>query len=437
MKAAAGLAVAVITTTWAHAQEAVQWRAQDGGNGHWYQFVAAQAEWPFARQAARARGGELASIVSSAEGEFIRSVCASPTAWIGACQDPDACEPGCGWRWSDGSSWEYQNWDPQSGEPNDGGCCWRSNEDVGEIRSGNGRWNDYLSRGVLPAIVEWSADCNGDGIVDHGQILAGQLADADGNGIPDGCESGLQPIHAYDFQTSARDRLGGADGALANGAMISSGALLTDGLNDHVQFPGQIIPTSGPFTVALRFKTLSVPPGWMELISQGCSGCGAFYLGRALNGQWRYWLDDAGVQTGVPFPIDGAWHHVAATYRPGGVTRLYVDGVPVGEYPATPLSAAGGPTRLACQFDLHENYHGFIDDLRIYDAELSAAQVAGLAGTCIADIVADGSINGADLGILLSQWGVVVGESRSDIDRDGSVGGPDLAILLSSWGACP
>jgi hypothetical protein len=37
-------------------------------------------------------------------------------------------------------------------------------------------------------VVEWSADCNADGVVDYGQILQGQLADANGNGVPDPCE---------------------------------------------------------------------------------------------------------------------------------------------------------------------------------------------------------------------------------------------------------
>jgi len=38
--------------------------------------------------------------------------------------------------------------------------------------------------------LEWSADCNNDGLVDYGQILSGQLADANGNNIPDCCEQG-------------------------------------------------------------------------------------------------------------------------------------------------------------------------------------------------------------------------------------------------------
>ncbi|MEY5032880.1 MAG: Dockerin type domain, partial [Planctomycetota bacterium] len=36
---------------------------------------------------------------------------------------------------------------------------------------------------------EWSADCNSDGIVDYGQIRSGELADANGNYIPDCCEA--------------------------------------------------------------------------------------------------------------------------------------------------------------------------------------------------------------------------------------------------------
>ena len=39
-------------------------------------------------------------------------------------------------------------------------------------------------------MVEWSADCNSDGIVDYGQILDGTLEDLDENGIPDCCDQG-------------------------------------------------------------------------------------------------------------------------------------------------------------------------------------------------------------------------------------------------------
>ena len=40
-------------------------------------------------------------------------------------------------------------------------------------------------------------------------------------------------------------------------------------------------------------------------------------------------------------------------------------------------------------------------------------------------------IDGADLTLLLTEWGGAA--SAGDLDCDGVVGGGDLALLLSSW----
>ena len=61
------------------------------------------------------------------------------------------------------------------------GWSWGDADDLGG-------WGCELT---LRALIEWSADCNGDGIVDYGQIRAGQLADANNNNIPDCCEQGV------------------------------------------------------------------------------------------------------------------------------------------------------------------------------------------------------------------------------------------------------
>ena len=45
-------------------------------------------------------------------------------------------------------------------------------------------------------------------------------------------------------------------------------------------------------------------------------------------------------------------------------------------------------------------------------------------------------MNGADLGILLAQWGVANANTVSDINRDGRVDGSDLGTLLAFWGPC-
>ena len=64
-----------------------------------------------------------------------------------------------------------------------------------------------MSGRVGGVIIEWSADCNHDGIVDYGQILNRQLADANANGIPDICE--VPTCHDVDLYTNGR--IDGAD----------------------------------------------------------------------------------------------------------------------------------------------------------------------------------------------------------------------------------
>jgi hypothetical protein len=53
---------------------------------------------------------------------------------------------------------------------------------------------------------------------------------------------------------------------------------------------------------------------------------------------------------------------------------------------------------------------------------------------CQADVNADGTVDGADLGLLVGNWG---GSVAGDIDASGTVDGADLGLLLSAWGACP
>ena len=62
-------------------------------------------------------------------------------------------------------------------------------DDDGVMLFPSGLWNDGLIHVAATYIIEWSADCNNDGIVDYGQILQGQLADTNANGVPDSCES--------------------------------------------------------------------------------------------------------------------------------------------------------------------------------------------------------------------------------------------------------
>lgn len=59
-----------------------------------------------------------------------------------------------------------------------------------------------------------------------------------------------------------------------------------------------------------------------------------------------------------------------------------------------------------------------------------------MADPCPCDLFDDQQVNGADLGVLLSQWGPANANTVSDINNDGRVDGSDLGTLLANWGPC-
>jgi hypothetical protein len=63
------------------------------------------------------------------------------------------------------------------------------------------------------------------------------------------------------------------------------------------------------------------------------------------------------------------------------------------------------------------------------------ADVTSQVCDCRADLSADGFVNGVDLAIVLSNWGVV--GSSADLTGDDTVDGADLGIILAAWGTCP
>ncbi|MCH2161988.1 MAG: hypothetical protein MK085_08970, partial [Phycisphaerales bacterium] len=52
---------------------------------------------------------------------------------------------------------------------------------------------------------------------------------------------------------------------------------------------------------------------------------------------------------------------------------------------------------------------------------------------CPSDLNGDDAVDGADLGLMLSQWGA---DGSADLNDDGVVDGADLGLLLAAWGNC-
>ncbi len=54
---------------------------------------------------------------------------------------------------------------------------------------------------------------------------------------------------------------------------------------------------------------------------------------------------------------------------------------------------------------------------------------------CPADLSGDGTVNGADLGLLLAAWGACP-DCPGDLNGDGLVNGADIGLILAAWGDC-
>jgi len=76
--------------------------------------------------------------------------------------------------------------------------------------------------------------------------------------------------------------------------------------------------------------------------------------------------------------VDGEWHHAAATFD-GRVMRVYLDGAQIGQLERPGEILAGGAARGSIGSSSGgECFQGTIDDLRIYRAALSSAEIATL-----------------------------------------------------------
>jgi hypothetical protein len=104
----------------------VQWRIEDGGNGHWYKAVlnTEHLDWTEAEEAAVAEGGYLATITSLRENQFVFGLVDAPeffSSWngagpaLGGVRTGDVPDPTVGWSWVTGETWRYTNWHP--GQP--------------------------------------------------------------------------------------------------------------------------------------------------------------------------------------------------------------------------------------------------------------------------------------------------------------------------------
>jgi hypothetical protein len=411
--------VTLFAASTAHAQQAVQWKVSDGGNGHWYSCERINQTWWEARNAATARGGDLASM--QLPGEYAVAVAllqreGVSRAWVGGSQSPSNpgySEPLGGWAWVTGEAIVAPRWAP--GEPNND-----NQQDYLEIYS-DGLLDDLQAEAPIPSLIEWSTDCNHDGVVDYGQCRDGSLPDYNGNNIPDCCERGEACVVGnYPVQWRTED---GGNGHWYRRVNPNSNLTWTQA-ETLCELIGAHLATV-PAASESAFVHLIV--GQSEVYLGGLQPPNSCEP----NCEWQ-WL------TGEP------WSYT--NWNPGepnnsNAEQNFLRTYPNGSWDDVQDGYAF-PFAIAAEWDADCNSDGVVDYGQILAGQLADANTNGIPDICEgptcrdADLFRNGVINGADLGILLSEWGPANPSTVSDITRDGVVDGADLGLLLSFWGAC-
>ena len=436
-KIQAASAVALALSSVSFAQQAVQWKVSDGGNGHWYELVLTPTWVDFAAASSIAaqRGGHLLTGCGS---EFDAAVTITgalspqawqlvpPNQWLGPWIGLQLS--GNMWGWVDGTTCAFDRWDTSRGQPD-----WIQNSPDGETvaflytfgPTPLPRAHDVtILRATRSLLIEWSADCNGDGIVDYGQCHDGSLPDYNGNNIPDCCEAGSACV-VGNYPVEWRI----AEGGNGHWYAVDLTPLWWDPWNQRAASLGAQLASVTSLSEQRHVVSLIGPMtkgGYPQLLWLGA-------LRRQCSWSWT---------SGEP------WNFTS--WAPGNPNGGCIDaqlGIFANQtQPEYNLGwddcicpSNGEPTAAVLEWSADCNNDGLVDKGQILRGQLADSDNDGIPNVCdcACDVFRDFNVNGIDLGILLGQWGPANQFTVTDFNQDGSVDGSDLGVLLGAWGPCP
>ena len=162
------------------------------------------------------------------------------------------------------------------------------------------------------------------------------------------------------------------------------GALSFDGVNDWVTIAdaNALDLTTGMTLEAWVYPTGNGGGAWRTVLIKQRSGGGVYNLYANVDTNAPAVRVIRAAQPTVPLDVRGgtqlplnAWSHLAATYD-GVTVRLYVNGAQVGSRAVSgALLTSTGVLRIGGNSILGEFFQGRIDEVRIYNRALSAADV--------------------------------------------------------------
>ncbi|GEM_PF-5078556 len=331
-------------------------------SGHWYEYIGKGCDyisiyaekypsWEIAKLICEKRGGYLVVISSAEENSFVRSL-GPESIFIGYYQDPDdltdnngipeGCpgnEPSGCWKWVDnpvGETSSYTNW--ASGQPDNSGA-----QHVARMKE-DGKWDDYHSNARLAFVCEYTQD--------PGRFLTYDAAPE----ITDGIDGKAMEFDGFDDYIE-----------------ISS---LPFGENKGNNTKVTIEIWSAPDKKSVRQIVFS--DSWQEI---GFHITNAFVVRAVLQGA---------ILPGVSLN-ESQWIFMSLIYdNETGVARFLVNGKEVGNATRDPSTTEFNDPPFAIGCDkgwVHDNYEGRIDEVRIWNTNLSKEDVyAHWVGSLIVDL---------------------------------------------------
>lgn len=140
------------------------------------------------------------------------------------------------------------------------------------------------------------------------------------------------------------------------------------------------------FSVSLWFNATSISNAFNYILSKNFGGAGVKWYGLQIlsDGTLQFTCDDGtdnvSVPTGAGFVSTGQWYHVVAVRAaaPTDLMYLYVNGALENSIDSSAVGDTSntGDLYLGIRADLDPNrdFNGLIDDIRIYNRDLSAAE---------------------------------------------------------------
>jgi hypothetical protein len=325
-----------------------------------------------------------------------------------------------------------------------------------------------ISAGWVGTFGDPLTDCNGNGVEDIDDIANGTSQDCDANLIPDECDYGIVATETYDGIPTTRERMEFETADFpaaveepislrvsAKGAFSNSGAFLFCYLDDT--FLGFAF-ASGGADCAQQAITFDIPLAvWDDAVSDGSrtieiwaspavdpGACSSNWVSATVSYLGEFDCDGDGasdlcaIADGLVPDCNGNGIPDSCDIAAGTSADIDSDGVP--DECAEDCNGNGLPDAYEIEMGLATdcNDNGIPDSCDVDSGEEGDINGNGIPDSCDlaqGDLNLDGCVDGADLGLLISLWGLP-NPPIGDLNGDNMVGGADLGLLLLYWNPC-